>query len=50
MDEVMVDRAYLAELEKESQFLGYLYRAGVDNWEGFEIALEAQEEANEISE
>lgn len=37
-DQTVVSRAYLAELEKDSQFLVALQAAGVDNWEGYSQA------------
>jgi hypothetical protein len=33
------------QLMKDSDWLGYLEAAGVDNWEGFGYAIEAREEA-----
>ena len=32
------------ELVRADNILGALYAAGVDNWEGFEIALESLED------
>lgn len=35
------------ELLKDSEFLSYLQGAGVDNWEGYDLAVEMMNEANE---
>jgi hypothetical protein len=32
------------QLRKDSDWLYYLERAGVDNWDGFDYALELQEQ------
>lgn len=46
MNEIMVTitEAEYNQLLKDSDWLAYLEAAGVDNWEGFEIALAMRNE------
>jgi hypothetical protein len=39
-DKVTIDREFFNELVANSNFLDALEAAGVDNWEGYEIAKE----------
>ena len=41
---VTLTREELDELENDQQFLRCLEGAGVDNWDGYEIAQDAMEE------
>lgn len=43
MDSVQVPRAEYEKLKKDSRFLGKLFMAGVDNWDGYSEACEADE-------
>ena len=42
-DEVIVSRAELKQLEDNSDMLNRLEAAGVDNWEGYDLALRGNE-------
>ena len=41
---ILVDVAYFDTIQKDSEFLECLTACGVDNWSGFEEALEMYEE------
>lgn len=41
---VFVEKSRLAELEEDSLWLSTLYEAGVDNWEGYDLARELGDE------
>ncbi len=41
-----VPAPYLAEIEREAQIYRALCQAGVDNWDGFDYAMEILEEMN----
>jgi hypothetical protein len=43
-DLITVDRKSYQILVEESRFLHALYAAGVDNWEGYELAQDILEE------
>lgn len=44
-DEVIISKTELEKLERAQAILYALYDAGVDNWEGFDIAINSLEEA-----
>lgn len=39
-NEVLVDADYLIELQQAAKNLEALYRYGVDNWDGYDDAME----------
>ena len=43
MEEVSISKDEYDELKSDSAFLAALMAAGVDNWEGYEIAQESVE-------
>ncbi len=43
----VIDSKKLGKLEKDSEFLGALEAAGVDNWEGYSYAFEDEEEEDD---
>lgn len=42
-DKVLVDKKEYEELQEEAKFMHYLRAAGVDNWEGWDYAIEMME-------
>lgn len=47
MDTVTITRKEYDQLVKDSEWLSYLEAAGVDNWEGYDYAIEMMQEADE---
>ena len=43
-DETIVSTEYLQQLEDTQNFMYCLQNAGVDNWDGYEMAIDAMEE------
>jgi hypothetical protein len=46
---ITIDLEDFEELQRDSQFLKHLYMAGVDNWEGYDFALESMQEEDDAS-
>lgn len=44
---VSISKVEYDKLKHDSYFLNALYNAGVDNWDGFEIAVENVEDFND---
>jgi hypothetical protein len=44
---VTISKSEYKQLKKDSEWLGFLEAAGVDNWEGYDYAIEMRNEAKE---